>query len=269
MKASPRRCSTPSHIASPLHQRLNTYALAASAAGVSLLALGQPAEARIVYTKTDVVIGYGGVSNYMLELTNSGHADFSFTYSHHSSEESPNHLRQLAPATGGFSTALWVRAGKGYASNEIWGHGPFAAALRAGVRVGRGGQFQRGHSEMAWHGCNPESCNAYGSWLKVQNRYLAFKFFINGAAHYGWARLSCSTKRIVGATLTGYAYETVPNKPIVTGRTKGPDDADGDGQTDPAALNTPAPQPATLGVLALGARGLSIWRRRESVSATE
>jgi hypothetical protein len=27
----------------------------------------------------------------------------------------------------------------------------------------------------------------------------------------------------LNATLTGYAYETVPNKPIIAGKTKGPD----------------------------------------------
>jgi hypothetical protein len=65
------------------------------------------------------------------------------------------------------------------------------------------------------------------------------------------------------ALLTGYAYETIPGKTIIAGATKGPDDA------EPAtSLNTSTPEPATLGVLALGAPGLSIWRREESVAAT-
>jgi len=37
-------------LSSSLEHRLNSYALAASAAGVSFLALAQPAEAKIVYT---------------------------------------------------------------------------------------------------------------------------------------------------------------------------------------------------------------------------
>jgi hypothetical protein len=36
------------------------------------------------------------------------------------------------------------------------------------------------------------------------------------------------------ATLTGYAYETIPNKPIITGKTKGPDVI----TLDPATLGT-------------------------------
>jgi hypothetical protein len=39
-----------------LHQQLNTYALAAGAAGVGLLALAPPAEAKIIYTPAHRVI---------------------------------------------------------------------------------------------------------------------------------------------------------------------------------------------------------------------
>jgi hypothetical protein len=39
-------------LSAQVHQRLNSYALAASAAGVGMLALAQPAEAKIVYTHT-------------------------------------------------------------------------------------------------------------------------------------------------------------------------------------------------------------------------
>src|SRR5580704_2917085 len=41
----------PSQLPESLHKRLSAYTLAASAAGVSVLALAQPTEAKIVYTK--------------------------------------------------------------------------------------------------------------------------------------------------------------------------------------------------------------------------
>jgi len=50
----------------------------------------------------------------------------------------------------------------------------------------------------------------------------------------------------ITATLTGYAYESVPGKPIITGKTKGPDVA--------------TVQPASLGHLAAGASGIPAWR---------
>ena len=78
-----------------------------------------------------------------------------------------------------------------------------------------------------------------GSWVNVTNRYLGFKFKIRGATHYGWARLDVSvTNGTVVGTLTGYAYETIPNKPIIAGKTKGPD--------------VITVHPGSLGVLAAG-----------------
>ena len=63
-----------------------------------------------------------------------------------------------------------------------------------------------------------------GKWLNVQDRYLGLKFLIHGKIHYGWARLkvSCGSGKI-SAVLTVYAYETGVNKPIIVGKTKGPE----------------------------------------------
>ena len=45
-----------------------------------------------------------------------------------------------------------------------------------------------------------------------------------GKIHYGWARLSFQVQNFsITATLTGYAYETIPNKPIIAGETTGQD----------------------------------------------
>jgi len=62
----------------------------------------------------------------------------------------------------------------------------------------------------------------------VSNRYLGLEFKIHGKIRYGWARLSVTGSfEQFKATLTGYAYETVPNKIIVAGRTS----ANTDGST--------------------------------------
>ena len=73
------------------------------------------------------------------------------------------------------------------------------------------------------------SVNTYGRvtgyWTDVKNRYLGFKFQIKEKTHDGWARLNVRANfdsNKIGV-LTGYAYETIPNKPIITGKTKGPD----------------------------------------------
>jgi hypothetical protein len=50
MTRSPRP-RKPSALSWSTHQRLNSYALAASAAGVSVLALARASEAKVVYTE--------------------------------------------------------------------------------------------------------------------------------------------------------------------------------------------------------------------------
>lgn len=84
--------------------------------------------------------------------------------------------------------------------------------------------------------------------VNVRNRYLGLSFKINGKTHYGWARLNVKLMPYHGftATLTGYAYETIPNKPIIAGKTTGPDIV--------------TVQPATLGQLAAGAAAIPAWR---------
>ena len=90
---------------------------------------------------------------------------------------------------------------------------------------------------------------------------LGLKFIVKGKTHYGWARLTVQALggAFIKATLTGYAYETIPNRTILAGHTKGPE------EIAKASLSALAPKPATLGLLATGALGLSIWRREERV----
>jgi len=73
--------------------------------------------------------------------------------------------------------------------------------------------------------------------------------------HYGWARLNVTTfSGEITATLIGYAYETIPNKPIITGKAKGPD--------------VVTVQPASLGQLATGASAIPAWRVKPTTATT-
>jgi hypothetical protein len=73
---------------------------------------------------------------------------------------------------------------------------------------------------------------------------------IEGKSHYGWARMSVEIKGTnLTATLTGYAYETIPNKPIIAGKTHGKDEA-------------------TLGHLATGASAIPAWRAKPAAPTT-
>src|SRR5215471_18178165 len=164
-----------------LNQQLSSYALAAGAAGVSMLALTQPAEAKIVYTATHKVLVRGSI---LLDLNHDGIRDFRV-------------FQTVTRTSGGFQhSTLNVYTAKN-TKNRIFGTGMYASALAAGVAIGPAGKFPAGDNLMAKL-YNPDSSYQwYGKWANggkgVKNRYLGLKFTIKGKAHFGWARLTVST----------------------------------------------------------------------------
>ena len=65
------------NLAANINQRLLGYATAATAAGVGVLALAQPAEAKIVYTPVNIPITLNGPA-VQVDLNHDGIIDFSF-----------------------------------------------------------------------------------------------------------------------------------------------------------------------------------------------
>jgi hypothetical protein len=244
-----------------LYKRVNMYAVAGSAAGVGVLALAQPAEAKIVYTKANVTIGHNGALHYQLDLNHDGVKDFGFSYPGTSSDP---HAAALVVNPLGKGSKVVRRTTGSYHQKY------YPAALAAGVLIGPKRQFGSGQQQiMAEWVSDVSAVTSYrGNWLNVKNRYLGFEFVIKGTVHYGWARLSVSLPHggDIQGTLTGFAYETIPNKPIIAGKTEGQDEGSVD-EANPATLNEPTLQPASLGLLAMGSPGLSVWRREESVLA--
>jgi hypothetical protein len=212
-------------------QQLNAYALAAAAAGVSALALAAPSEAKIIYTPTHQVIGDG--SSYKLDFTGKGTTELTI-------QNDYNYW-------GFHSQELAARQAE---SNQV-AHNYFGAvAMSRGQQIGPKCVFSGGLEEMAELTGTANTSGVFGSWINVNNRYLGTKFYIGGKVHYGWVRLSVQVElpRTITATVTGYAYETVPNKPIVAGKTSGPD------------VVTVG---ASLGGLAQGSAGLAPGRSKE------
>jgi hypothetical protein len=98
-----------------------------------------------------------------------------------------------------------------------------------------------------------------GAWIGKIDHYLGLRFMINGETHYGWARMTI-TKGILHAVLTGYAYETIPNKPLNAGQTSDAPRV----EAQAAATWTHPPQGPSLGMLACGSGAMEIWRRRKN-----
>jgi hypothetical protein len=223
------------HLSGSLNRRLGQYALAASSAGVGLLALAQSAEAKIVYTKTHQVIGANGV--YNLDLNHDGIVDFVIQQIDYCASTSCFGFQRSFLAKEALGNAVQGRIGM---SNRH-----YAGALRANAWIGARQRFiSGGHNGETMLLVREDQdfriLYTYGKWNNVKNRYLGLKFKIGGKIHYGWARLSVHNQGgTITGTLTGYAFETIPNKSIVAGKTKGSDIV--------------MVQPASLGHLARGA----------------
>jgi hypothetical protein len=249
MPRSSRPIRTPANLSESLHQQLNMYALAAGAAGVGVLALAQPVEAKIVYTPAHHIIGPD--SSYLLDLNHDGITDFTIRNMYNCPDSCVSSIA-AKPANGnrGIEGPLSTR-----------GHASWAYALKAGAIIGPKRPFSASLLEFAGSGvCNP----AGSHWCNLK-RYLGLSFKIHGKTHYGWARISMgSGKGRIEAVLLGYAYETIADKAIIAGATNGPQDA------EPAASYSPrTPRPATLGALAMGSSAPAVWRREEWAESTQ
>jgi hypothetical protein len=242
-----RPSRTPSILSASLHRSLNAYGLAASAAGMGVQVLAQPVEAKVVYTPAHVVIP-GDSGYYFLDLNHDGVPDLRFANWLACTETCWNSLYVFAPIAD--SPIKGKNAVVGARTHTY----TFAYALDKGAIIGGKEPF-KWFADLVRVGMGP--------WYDVTDRYLGIKFQIKGKTHYGWARLSVTgTFDTTIATITGYAYETIPNKSIIAGETKGPDHTSIEGR-DPAALSAPTRESAALGALAMGAPGLSIRRREE------
>jgi len=258
-KSTPKRGRSLNRL---LDRRLLSYATAAAASGVSVLGLAPPAEAQVVYTPAHVLIGSHTV--YGLDLANTGTTDFIL------------HGSVTANCSTVFSALLAKPAASGDGvEGVVYLGSPVAKALNPGEPIGSSQRFinnqrARGGVLMGEAIYSPGGGQYRGKWIHVSNRYLGLKFQINGETHFGWARMSVSLSlhHPLQSILTGYAYEIQPNAPIIAGQEEGeaseapvePWDK-GDPGPDASLAAPKLTQPASLGILALGAAGLPLWRR--------
>jgi hypothetical protein len=265
----------PTTLNTNLNKALISYVAAACAAGVAILADAIPAEGEIIYTPTNTPILAG--SPVSLDLNHDGVIDFVLSNNLNAFARHPS----CSPCTFGEHGSL--KATPQQAGNAIWGvtssvyplasHSQrrkrqqkkpntvkeAAAAVPWGVVVGNGPErsFQSqalpmDSSNSVYYFGGGGTVNSFGAWGKGRRAtgpYLGFKFLIDGEIHYGWARVNVHANFLdLSATLTGYAYESVANRPILTGFTHGSLDASSD-----ASQQSQPPVAGSLGQLAAGA----------------
>jgi hypothetical protein len=227
MKRTSRK---PSRLSESLQRSLNSYALAASAAGVSLLALAQPLEAEIVYTKAYRHIPPNTSIN--LDLNHDGITDFTLF----------NNFYNTSFLKGVVFVRMWGNAVKGYELSSGRGSGSLASALGRDIDLQPNVGFLAGNSLVMAYSVKTSTSHRSGPWLNVKPSYLGLQFLVEGEIHMGWARLCVRCQhQECHVLLTGYAYETVSSQPIITGKVHGPD--------------VITLEPGSLGALAAGHNG--------------
>jgi hypothetical protein len=269
LKRSSGPGKTASNLSDSVRLQLNMYALAASAAGVGMLASVQSSEAKIVYTAANKKFVN---QSFAIDLNHDGKNDFFFHYR----VGTDHYLSVTGARKGNAAVSGGQQTIRGIAR-------AVAGVLPKGAVIGRGAKFVGAAQVLGavYYNSDGGQTAFYGKWTNAGTLYLGLQFNIQGQKHYGWARLNVTIPNGSGnlqyppitAQLTGYAYETIAGKSIIAGRTKGPADESRDEDFGSSAfLPNPIPdipQPATLGMLALGAQGSPLWRRKESVGPTQ
>jgi hypothetical protein len=236
-----------------LSRRVTTYVIAASAAGVTATAMVASAETPqgpIVYTPANVSLSGLGMTHFNVDLNHDGIADFRLE----------------------MTNTRWVSSGGGGDGGHasFWdlpygGNGAMPRPLPKGALIGTSGGFN-GNDRLAWgRSANHSGHGGYytgGPWAQSDaEKYLGVRFLIDGETHYGWVRMSVFTEPSnIGATITGFAYNTVANQPLKAGEgAQKPNRA----SLHPASLPPATFRPASLGALSLGAAGIALWRKNE------
>jgi hypothetical protein len=245
--------SLPPGIFESFDRQVSLYSLAAAAAGVSVLALAPPAEGKVVVTTKTIHLAFN--QQVSLDLNHDGITDVQFD------------LRYFPEGCGAAgSLTVTVPAGNGVIGGTAYRG--YVSALVRGARIGPDKFIpSAGHAIVEFS--NIEYCSgsaarsSVGKWGgNPPNRYVGVKFLIHGTTHYGWIRMSVDFRPIRGklpsATITAYGYETVADKPIKAGSAPT--------AVASASFEVMKSGQPSLGMLALGADGLAIWRRKETLS---
>ena len=191
-----------------LQQSLTQYATAAlGVAAITGMASAQTPSRHIIYTPANIPLDTqtSRFSLVLIDFNHDGVGDFGLVQNHF---------------TDFFSGGLGFAA---YGKLAASGYGAIAShAIPKGQIIDKAGVFKSGSQMMAYAGYGSyeghKATSAQGAFTNIKNKYLGVRIQLTGQMHEGWIRLTLTTnKQVISGTVTGYAYDTVPNETGLAG----------------------------------------------------
>lgn len=239
----PRKART---LQDDLEHRLSAYLVVAATAGVALLASPEVAQANtIVYQQVNQTY------LHQASISVSG-ATFSFTDFPASTSRTFFHIINAGANGGLFFNNPYLPLPRGFAIGR-GGYYPYQGPVPSGYMGEIFGPLSQ-KSQFGFRG-RFFSFSGYGR----SGEFIGLMFDFHGQTHFGWVELkipieimntSAGPEAIPVFDIISFAYNRVPNARILAGQTS----------------NNSIPEPSTLALLALGAAGLPIWRKKAAKS---
>lgn len=253
------RTKDPSPLSESMTRALNGYALAAAAAGVSVLACAAPAEGAPVCGTLSVTLKHVDT----MPFNPAGQAVPPFNVAQTT-------FQYFLTTTGVSSLRWWNRAfftpNSGPAKVLLGANG-FPADLPSSSIIGPAGQFGKPASYGLLFTYGKGNLSAHGGGTKSKHRgnlnllgdsFVGFQFSQSGRLHYGWLRLSVAFHgQSIKETLLNvlnYGYESSPETPISAGSCSGAEESSKSARPE----HSTGP---SLGMLALGNNALDVAKR--------
>ena len=249
-KRKSKRKHDSAKLAPTLFGRVSGYCLAASAAGVAVIACSSPVEAAPVCTTT--TISFLDTMSYALNPASQKVAPFNVvqTYNNVSSHSHSVELR-------GFFTPNTPSA------NTVLNANGFPADLPAGAVIGPNAHFGKGNSYGEFFQFQYFQ-GVTGPFASGQPGYAGFEFSQAGQTHYGWIRMRVVQKQRYYPFLlvSEYGYESAANTALAAGNcgtSASSNESSSPSESILATKENRAITP-TLGALALGSQYPPLWR---------
>lgn len=175
---------------------------------IMMMISGTDANAQIVYfdVNPDLIAACNGNQHcsrsYSLDLNNDGLGDFIILLGHGCINNCVRSVG-IAPDSSVNAFAISTNGAKKFFINDTIGpaqtwQNSSSAVLR---RWGSGSVYA-------------------GEWIYETDKYLGLSINVSGLTYYGWVRLDVTVDSVTGfRTIKDYAYNTIPNQPILAGQT--------------------------------------------------